>query len=323
MKRHKNLNPNPLVEISRGNTLENIHSGWICVLNKNKKIVYKKGNISDYAFLRSIAKPIQAIQTINSKIKITSKELAMVCGSHTGSSKHLDVLRTFIKKNNLNIKDLKCGTHPPSDEVEKRNLILKNKCPIVLHNNCSGKHLGMLLVCKKNHYSLKDYLSPSHPLQESILASVKELSETKDILLATDGCSLPTFALPITNIGLLFSNFTLNKRYKKIIEAMSLNPFYTGGKNQIDTEIMIISKGKLTAKVGADGIIMVSYNGNSLIIKIADGSPKVRSFVTLKMLVKLGWLKEDEIKDSILKDIYIGDIRNIADKVVGSLTFIE
>lgn len=320
MKRHKSLNPTPLIEISRGNILENIHSGWICVLNKNKKVVYKKGNISDYAFLRSIAKPIQAIETLNSRVKTTPKELAIICGSHTGSSKHLDILKTFIKKNDLNIRDLRCGTHPPSDEAERKNLILKGESPIVLHNNCSGKHLGMLSVCKKNHYSLKDYLNPSHPLQESILNSIKELSETKDILIATDGCSLPTFALPIINIGFLFSNFTLDKKYKKITEAMSLNPFYTGGKNQIDTEIMTISKGKLISKVGADGILMVSYDGNSLIIKIADGSPKIRSFVVLKTLVQLGWLKEIEIENSVLKNIYSGDIKNIAGKTVGKLS---
>ena len=119
MKRHKSFNTDPLIEISRGNILENIHSGWICVLNKDKKIIYEKGNLSDYAFLRSIAKPIQAIQTLNSKIKTTPKELAIICGSHTGSLKHLDILKDFIKKNNLNIKDLKCGMHQPSDETER------------------------------------------------------------------------------------------------------------------------------------------------------------------------------------------------------------
>lgn len=322
MKRHKNLTPDPLIEINRGNTLENIHSGWICVLNNNKKIIYKRGNISDYAFLRSTAKPIQAIPLLKSDVKVSAKELAIICGSHTGSPKHLDVLKNFIKKNNLNIKDLKCGTHPPTDEIERRNLILRSENPIVLHNNCSGKHLGMLLSCKKNHYSLQDYLNPSHPLQKSILASIKELSETKNILLATDGCSLPTFALPILNIGLLFSNFTSDKQYNEIIKAMSLNPFYTGGKNQIDTAIMTVSKGKLISKVGADGIIITSYKGNSLIVKIADGSPKIRSFVTLRMLTKLGWLKEDEIKNSILKNIYNGNITNIAGKMVGKMSFI-
>jgi L-asparaginase II len=213
----------------------------------------------------------------------------------------------------------------PFDEEEKIKLIRKNLKPNVLHNNCSGKHLGMLCVCKKNKYNFDNYLSLKHPLQMQILKSIQELSEYKNIQIAVDGCGLPVFSLPITNIAKLFSNFTKESphrgAYTKIIEAMTSFPYLVGGKGQIDSELMNLSEGKLIAKVGADGIIIAAHDGNALVVKIADGSPKIRAFIFLKMLVKLGLIKEKAILKSNLKDMYLGEIKNVVGNVVGKLIY--
>ena len=316
-------NPNPelLAFSSRGNSIETLHHGWICVLNKEKKIIYKKGNIFDYTFLRSAAKPIQAIPIIDNNLNVSSKELAIITGSHSGSKKHLKILERFMQKHNLTLSSLKCGIHPPLDEAERIRLIKKGCSPSKLHNNCSGKHLGMLALCKTNSWDIKSYTKINHPLQQYILKTIKDLSETKKIILGIDGCSVPTFSMPIINIAKLFSNFTNPKhnQYKEIISSITKNPFFIGGNGHIDTEIIKCSKGKLIAKCGAEGIMIVAYNGNSAVIKIADGSSKIRSIVMLSLLKELNWLKKSELENPILKRVLQGNIKNHSGLITGKI----
>lgn len=315
--------PELIAFTTRGNSIETLHHGWVCVLDKEKKIIYQKGNIFNHTFLRSIAKPIQAIPILDNNLDISTKELAIISGSHSGSKKHIDVLQKFAKKHKLHLTQLQCGTHPPLDETERNRLIKKNLSPNALHNNCSGKHLGMLAVCKTNKWDIKSYISPIHPLQKLILNKISDLSETKKIIIGIDGCSAPTFSMPIINIAKLFSNFTnkKNSNYEKIISAIEKNPFFMGGNNQIDTEIIKCSKGKLIAKVGAEGIIVAAYNGNSAIVKIADGSPKIRAAVLLHLLKKLKWLDSRSIlRNPVLANILKGDIKNHSGKVVGKIS---
>ncbi len=308
---HNTKTPRPelLLKITRGNNIETLHNGWICVLDRNKKVIYKKGNIDDYIFLRSAAKPVQAIPLLDNNVKVSQKELAIICASHSGSERHISILKELLKKYHLNLSDLQCGIHKSSNTLS----------PNVLHNNCSGKHIGMLAVCKKNNWDLKSYINPNHPLQKSILNKIKDLSETKKIFLAVDGCSAPTFSLPVINIAKIFSNFTRDRKYSEIISAMKLNPYLIGGEGQIDSEIIKASKGKLIAKVGAEGIIIVAYDGNSAVVKISDGSPKARSIVILRLLVKLDWLKESQIKNTPLEQIFNPIIKNLTGKVVGEV----
>lgn len=313
--------PDVLAVSYRNKVIENIHSGWICVINKKNKIVLKKGNIADYTFLRSIAKPIQAIPLLESNISILPKDLAIICGSHSGSKKHIQHLNYLMKKFNIQSHELLCGVHMPSDLKETNFLIRHNSQPLVIHNNCSGKHIGMLIVCKKNKWNTKHYLNIKHPLQRNILKHLKNLSGVENIKLATDGCGVPTFALPIKNIALLFSRFSKssNLNYKKIQFAMTKNPFYSGGDNQIDTEIMKTAKKNLVAKVGGAGIIIVTHDGNTAVVKVADGSSQARAKIILDLLIQLKWLSAKEIKSTYLQKILQGNIKNHAGKVVGKI----
>ena len=319
--RKTKLKPDVIAVSYRNKTVEVLHYGWICVINKKNKIIFKKGNISDYTFLRSVAKPIQALPFLENNINISLKELSVICGSHSGSKKHIQLLNLLMKKLNIKPSELLCGAHMPDDLNTKKELIKKTLRPSAIHNNCSGKHIGMLAVCKKNKWSTKTYLNIKHPLQKNILKHLKKLSGHKNIRVATDGCGVPTFALPIKTIALLFSRFSgsSNPNCKKIISAMIKNPFYLGGDREIDTEIMKSSKQKLLAKAGGAGIIIVTHNGNSAVIKISDGSQLARAKVTLDLLIKLKWLKKKDIKSTYLKKVLKGNIKNHAGKIVGKM----
>ena len=294
--------PEPILRLKRGKTIETIHNGWICILDNNQKVVLKKGNIHDPVFLRSVAKPIQALPIIDFNIQIPEKTLAVICGSHSGSSKHINLLKNLMQKFHIKESFLQCGIHEPFDESERKKLIKKNLKPTPLHNNCSGKHTGMLCICKKNGWPTKSYLSCNHPLQELILKNIIQLSGAKTIYTAIDGCSAPTFALPVINIARMFSLLTgeLSSKYSFLLQSIRNNPYYFGGNGLLDSEIIKASRGKIISKSGAEGIIVCAYKGYSIVLKVADGSPKARSIIILKLLQELNWLKSSDISNSCL-----------------------
>ena len=315
------LHPESLLKVIRGNATENLHSGWICVVDSNQKVIFKRGNINDFIFLRSVSKPIQALSVIDNNISVTQKELAIISGSHTGSKECLDTLKSLLKKQDLDLKSLQCGIHLPFDTKASAKLLNQKKSPSTLHNNCSGKHIGMLCACKKNNWSLKNYLNKNHPIQKLVLKNIKTLSEAKKIYTAIDGCGVPTFSIPIINIAKMFSNLTKDKNheYYKVVRAMQKYPYFMGGENRLDSEIIKASNGKLISKVGAEGIVIAAFNGNCTVVKIADGSQTARSIVMLKLLLKLKWLKESDIKGSPLKDILTKATTNLQGKTVCKL----
>ena len=311
--------PDLLAEVTRGSTIDSLHYGWVCALNSNKKIIYKKGNINDQVFLRSIAKPIQAIPVIESGIISSLQELAIVCASHNGGIAHLKILNTLLNKHKIKLEELQCGKHMPIDEIEKERLIKTNNKPLMLHNNCSGKHIGILALCKAKNWDIKSYLKPNHILQKIIFKEISSLSETKNISLGIDGCSLPTFAISVINTAILFSNFTnsRNKTYQKIIHAMTNYPYLVGGKGQIDSELMKTTNGRILTKVGGGGIIVAATKGNSVVVKIADPSQTIRSFILLSILKKLDMLTKKELENSYIKDILSGRVKNLRGLTVG------
>lgn len=313
-------NSEHLLSIRRNHLDEVLHSGIICATDKNYKFTYKKGSTLEKTFLRSCAKPIQAIPLINSSSLITNKELAIICGSHTGSNKHLELIDHLSKKLDINLKNLHCGIHSPLDTKERTSLLKENLSPDVRHNNCSGKHLGMLHACNLNGWTIKNYTHPNHPLQQKILKDITTLSQYKNIKMGIDGCSVPTFYLPIENICRLFYNFKNQSKYTKIFNAMTANPFYVGGKNRIDTEIMRVAKGKILSKVGAQGLIIcLKDDGSTLVVKIADGSELARSIVTVHMLIKLKWLKKTDLENSNLIHLFNYKVTNLKKKIVGDI----
>lgn len=318
-KSKSTIKPEILAISERGNVYETIHYGWICVLNKKQRIFFKKGNTNNLGFLRSVAKPIQALPLLKTESKVSIKELAVICSSHSGSKMHLKILEGLIKRFSLKESDLQCGIHIPTDPVEKVHLLRKHLSPNVLHNNCSGKHIGMLITCIANKWSKKTYLHKEHPLQQNIKNIIKYLSQAKIIYSGADGCSAPTFAIPIKNIAVLFSNFTNSSEqtYNQIIQAMTNYPYYAGSKDQLDSEIMKVSKGRILSKVGGGGIIVAAKDGESIVVKIADGTQYIRALVTIKLLLKLKWLNKKNIKNTILEEYASGNLKNHSQKIIG------
>lgn len=291
-----------LIEYIRDGLVEEFHEG-ICYrfLDKNPE------DTQPY-YLRSCAKPLQATLLNECAPDLTEEELALCCGSHAGEECHIKIARQILDKYNIDEKLLKCGVHAPLSRSMQDKMLLDNEKASEIHNNCSGKHIGFLVVCKKHGWDMNTYDDPNHPLQIAVKKRINSLCEvTKDYPITTDGCGVPILSMPLYNMLIGYINLL---KYDKIINAIKNYPYIFGGENRLDTEI-IEKSNDLIAKVGAGGLCIVLNikKKDAFIIKINDCSMEARRFAVLNYINKLGWANIP----------FDNDIKTIQGKIVGKV----
>jgi L-asparaginase II len=322
--------PSPiLLEIRRGSIVEGRHRGAIVAVEPGGRIVASLGDPHLIICTRSCIKPIQAIPVILSgaadRFNITSRELAVICASHSGEVQHTDAVAALLTRIGLGEGDLQCGAHRPfSDEVASR--LDREGLPFTtIHNNCSGKHTGMLATAAHLGLSTDDYLSLEHPVQRAIaVALAKMTGKQQPFVTAIDGCSAPTFALPLIDLAAAFSRlvnpWSLSKperdasavaqglgsdeavAIKWIVAAMTANPEMVGGsRGRLDTDLMHLTRGRLVSKVGAEAVHAIGIlpceqfpRGLGVAFKIEDGSKRAAPSVVVETLSQLGVLDQSE-----------------------------
>lgn len=287
--------PELLVKYVRDGLIEEEHSGYVLVMNK-QRIIEKKGESNHYPFyLRSCAKPLQASLLIDYGMDIcfdlTAEEIALCCASHAGENIHIKTAESLLKKFGIDEISLKCGLHKPLSKTAQDELLLSGKPERLIHNNCSGKHIFMLGLCKMNGWDLNTYDDINHPLQKKIKEKIYKLCEiSKEYPVTKDGCGVPIHSMPLENMVRGYLNLFCSKRYEKIKNAFLKNPYIIGGENRTDTKIIENSK-NLIAKVGAGGLCIVvnTEKEEGLIVKICDCDMNAREFVVINSLKNLHW----------------------------------
>lgn len=302
----------PVVEVVRGGTVESIHYGAIAVTDGEGNLLGSWGSPDESIFLRSAAKPFQALPLLESGAAaaygLTPEQIALVCASHGGSDKHVDVLHSLQKAAGITENDLQCGVHPPLEGATAERLIRTGVPPTPNRHNCSGKHTGMLTTARYLDAPIGEYLSPDHPVQRKILSGVCEMFDLQkdELILATDGCSAPIFAAPLQAISMAYSRLADPTRFsdprqqacRQIWKAMTGHPYMVAGEGRFDTILMEIGGGSILAKGGAEGVQAVAIAPNAsgktqpaigIGIKIADGDRalRARQLVTLEVLRQL------------------------------------
>ena len=239
-------------------------------------------------YLRSCAKPLQATLLIDYGIDLTSEELALCCGSHAGEECHIRIARQILEKFDIDESLLKCGVHAPLARSMQDKILLRGEKPTAIHNNCSGKHIGFLVICKKKGWDMTTYDKPNHPLQIAIRDKINQMCEVEQSYpITTDGCGVPILSMPLKNMLIGYKNL-LN--YTPIIQAIRNNPYFFGGENRLDTEI-IEKTDNLIAKVGAGGLCIV-FNiktKEGFVVKINDCSMEARRITVLELINSLNW----------------------------------
>ena len=316
--------PQPLLEVTRGRVAEAIHYGSIVVVDSHGKLIASYGDPDTVAFLRSSAKPFQAIPFVEQggveHYGYTEAELSISCASHIGSAMHAQTVAAMQQKIGIEESQLQCGAHLPDDTPMFKEFITSGRAPTANFNNCSGKHTTMLAYAKLRGYSLEDYLDIDHPLQQDILDSFSDLCliPTPNISLGVDGCSAPNFAIPLFNAALgvarLCDPHALTEprasACKKITAAMMAHPEMISGYGEFDQQLMKTGEGKILCKRGAEGFQIVGlmpgalgHNsaGMGIALKVMDGDAsrlggnlnwgsRARPAVMLEALRQLGAL---------------------------------
>jgi L-asparaginase II len=313
-------NHQPLVELTRGNIVESIHYGSVEVISSDGKTIRSYGDANTQYFLRSSAKPFQALAFIEhggaEKYDLSLKEIAILCASHSGTDEHVSVLRALQKKIGIKESDLQCGVHPPQDKQTQEQLLLRGEKPTPIRHNCSGKHTAMLAYAKMLGAPLDFYLEINHPVQQAILKTFTEMCGIKveNVQLGTDGCSAPVFAIPLKNAALGFArlgdtqglNQTRADACRLIFKAMTEYPDMVAGRGRFDTVFMQTLAGQMMSKSGAEGYLAISIQpdaikpgspGIGITLKISDGDLDQRAgpVVVLEVLRQLGAFNEKQI----------------------------
>ncbi|RMF42713.1 MAG: asparaginase [Anaerolineae bacterium] len=311
----------PLFALTRGQTVESIHFGAIAVCDAQGNLWWQAGNPDTVTFLRSTAKPFQALPFIEAggaeHFGLTLKEVALLCASHSGTDEHAAVAASIQRKAGVTEGDLMCGTHPPYHE-ETAQRLAKSGAPVTPNrHNCSGKHSGMLAFARLQQAPTADYINPQHPVQQAILRTFAEMCSLPPDAVAsgTDGCSAPNFAVPLRNAALAYARLcdpsalpqSRATACRKITAAMCAHPEMVGGPGRFDTALMQIGKGKIISKAGAEGYQGIGLMPGALgpdspalgiAFKISDGDArkKARSAVAVEILRQLGALDAAQLE---------------------------
>ncbi|MCR4441568.1 MAG: asparaginase [Peptococcaceae bacterium] len=299
-----------LVEVTRGKIVESVHRGVAVVVDAAGKTLFHAGDPSYITYIRSAAKPMQAVPVVESgaakRFGFTTEELALIMSSHNGEEEHVRVGMQVMEKIGLGPEHLRCGTHPPLHKRSAGELEKKGQVPTVFHCTCSGKHAGMLALARHLGLSLHDYYLPDHPVQKLMLQAVADFACLKpaEIITGTDGCGVPVFALSLERMALAYARWAKPSGFGQerkeacltLQRAMTSHPFLLAGTGRLASEVMKVTGNKLVMKDGTEGIFCLGVPGKGwgIAIKAEDGHTRALGPVVVEILRQLGLITAGE-----------------------------
>mgnify|MGYP001456589632 FL=1 len=322
------------VDFVRGKKVESTHQVKALVTTVDGKVLLSTNNDNEYFFPRSSIKIFQAIPFAMSNAiknyKLNNKHIALACASHKGEKFHIKELKKWISKINLKTKNLQCGIHAPLDKNASEKIIYSRKKFNELHNNCAGKHLGMLTSCLVNNQSITNYLDYNHAHQKNIRKIFNKFTESKlsKKNFSLDGCSAPQYSFKIKSISRALNN--LIKSYKNnyeytdevrtLVNSILKNPEFIGGTLSFDTKVIKASKGKIFCKSGAEGVFLFVDFQNEIsgVIKITDGNERAIPIAILNIFKKFKVMSKVELKNLEKKEKF--ELKNHAGRNIGCIS---
>lgn len=282
----------PIAVVERSGLDESVHTGAVVALGPSGDIEFAAGNPRAVVYPRSSNKPMQALGMVRAGLDLPPQLLALVCASHDGAPMHLEGALRILAGAGLGPEALANTPSLPLDEAAARDVLRAGGEPSSLLMNCSGKHSGMLATCVLNGWSHgPDYLSPDHPLQQAITATIDDVCGEPHSHIGVDGCGAPVHAMPLVALARGFRSIATGEAGdggRRIHEAMTSHPQMVGGERRDVTRLMRAIPG-LMAKDGADGVYALALpDGRALAMKIGDGGERARPAVLLATLRALG-----------------------------------
>lgn len=335
-----------VVEHTRGPLVESLFRGDAAVVDGTGRLLMQVGSAAKKTFWRSSAKPIQAMPIILSgaadAFGFEPNHLALFCASHNGDEIHTSTALEILQKAGTGPEYLQCGAHLPYDKEAAERLLQAGLKPEAIHNNCSGKHSGMLSLSRHLGLPLESYLEPDSELQQLILANVADVTGLRpdEISIGVDGCGVPVFGLPLLNMAYAFARLANPEQMpagkadaaRRLRDAMIQHPHNVAGRNRICTEVMSLPGGRWVVKSGAEGVYCAgllsdtvqsspplkaagAVGGVGIAIKAETGSADVRHMMLYEILRQLELLTDADMQ--VLDKYGPQPIKNHAGRLVG------
>ena len=304
-------------EVWRGDVLESVHTLHAALVDEHGDLLAWAGDPYHTTTARSSLKPFQLLPTLHfggrERFSFTREDIAFMCASHNGEPQHITHCEQLLRKIKAQISDLECGVHAPYHQASAMSLIKSGLDPNASHNNCSGKHCGMIALRHLlNSEDVSSYLRVDHPVQKAIFECVESLlGKKRSWRWGIDGCSLPTPEVSLTELATLFSQLAAGKsiyapQYDESLElifnAMSTSPNLVAGIDRFDTFFMQEASGHAVCKVGGEAIRGFALRDNTgrafgISLKVEDGSMRALHPACLTFLERLNLINRPKDLD--------------------------
>ncbi|MDQ2872583.1 MAG: asparaginase [Candidatus Eremiobacteraeota bacterium] len=325
------------VEVTRGDLAESMHEIAACAVDAKGQVVLAAGNIDKPVYLRSTAKPFIAAAAIAAGVReqfeLERHEIAVMAGSHSGEPFHIGAVRAILYKIGMTEDALQCGAHEPYNADAAAELRSAGLPATAIYNNCSGKHAGILALCKAIGANTATYLQPNNPAQQQILAFCAGVSDARleDLPVGVDGCGIPVYAAPLRNVAISYMRLAtlsgMDEQHTSALhivrDAMIAYPEYGSGTGEFDAALMAAGAGSIACKGGAEGV-----HGDALIgpgigmaLKVLDGAERASAPAVIAILQRLGALSQSQME--LLEPFSRPILHNRAGLEVGQITTVQ
>jgi L-asparaginase II len=321
-----------LVERTRGTFVESRHRGAFVVCDDKGRVIASAGDVARPVFPRSAIKSMQALAIFTSgadrQFDVTNEELALACASHHGEDVHIAGVTAFLGHIGLGPDDLECGAHQPNNPAAREALREQGRLPSPLHNNCSGKHSGMLAVAQALGVPTAGYVRPEHPVQVEVRRVIETaMDEPLSVdRCGIDGCSIPTWAAPLTAFARGFARMAtgnlpddLGPPARRIFDAATSHPLLVAGTGHFDTLVMDAFGGRVMQKGGAEGVQCgaIRDKGWGYALKCDDGNMAASVTMAAELLSALA--DPNDYEREVLQPFVINTIRNVRNLEIGEM----
>ncbi|WP_310072257.1 asparaginase [Phyllobacterium sp. 1468] len=303
-----------LVEVFRGETVESRHRGAVIVTDGDGRIVFSLGDMERPTFPRSAIKAIQALPLVESGAAdaygFGNEELAMACASHSGEPQHVAKAADMLGRAGLDVSALECGSHWPAQQPVLIALAKSGQEPTPLHNNCSGKHAGFLCTCRHLGIETQGYSALGSPEQDMVRDAMESVTGAPHTLdrCGTDGCSIPTYAIPLRNLAHGFARMATGvgleparaAAARRLVDAAMAAPYYVAGTHRACTVLMEVAPNRIFVKGGAEGVYAGALPelGLGIAIKCDDGNARASEAIIATVLARI-YRNEDELESKL------------------------
>ena len=326
----------PIATVVRSGRAESWILGAAAVATPAGRLVASAGDSELSTYIRSAAKPFQILPLLLGggveRFGLEPADLALICASHGGRPEHTERAARLLERGGFSVADLLCGAHRPFDLEAARDLESRGEQPTALHNNCSGKHAGMLLACRLLGYPPTGYTAPEHPLERRLLSQMAALARVEEsaIGIGIDGCSIPAFHMTLAAVARAYATLAdpagaglesdVAGALDQVAAAMGAAPEMVAGPGRFTTRLIAATGGRVIGKEGAEGFYAMAVRSPfplGLAFKVADGGERGRDGVALEMLRQMGALSGEELTG--LEGLMRPSVRTVRGQAVGEV----